>query len=70
MGTTIDFEAVDYLILTSEEMLSQAERLAQINREVNGLNVKVVDLKAIYNEFNSSNPDISAVRNFVKVRLR
>ena len=61
-----DFETVDYLILTSEEMLSQAERLAQINREVNGLNVKVVDLKAIYNEFNSSNPDISALRNFVK----
>ena len=61
-----DFEPVDYLIVTSEEMLSQAERLAQINREVNGLNVKVVDLKAIYNEFNSSNPDISAVRNFVK----
>ena len=61
-----DLENVDYLIVTSEEMLSQAERLAQINREVNGLNVKVVDLKAIYNEFNSSNPDISAVRNFVK----
>ena len=61
-----DFEPVDYLIVTSEEMLSQAERLAQINREVNGLNVKVVDLTTIYNEFNSSNPDISAVRNFVK----
>ena len=37
-----EFEPVDYLIVTSEEMLSQAERLAQINREVNGLNVKVV----------------------------
>ena len=61
-----EFEPVDYLIVTSEEMLSQAERLAQINREVNGLNVKVVDLVTIYNEFNSSNPDISAVRNFVK----
>ena len=61
-----DFESVDYLIVTSGEMLSQAERLAQINREVNGLNVKVVDLTTIYNEFNSSNPDISAVRNFVK----
>ena len=60
------FEPVDYLILTSEEMLSQAERLAQINRDVNGLNVKVVDLKDIYNEFNSSNPDIAALRNFVK----
>ena len=47
-------------------MLNQAERLAQINREVNNLNVKVVNLELIYNEFNSSNPDISAIRNFVK----
>ena len=59
-------EAVDYLIVTSEEMLSQANRLAEINRDVNNLNVKVVDLKTIYNEFNSSNPDVSAIRNFVK----
>ena len=61
-----DLENVDYLIVTSEEMLSQANRLADINRNVNNLNVKVVDLKTIYNEFNSSNPDISAIRNFVK----
>ena len=61
-----DVEAIDYLIVTSEEMLSQANRLAEINRNVNNLNVKVVDLKTIYNEFNSSNPDISAIRNFVK----
>ena len=61
-----DLENVDYLIVTSEEMLSQANRLADINRNVNNINVKVVDLKTIYNEFNSSNPDISAIRNFVK----
>ena len=61
-----DFEAIDYLIVTSEEMLSQANRLAEINRNINNLNVKVVDLKTIYNEFNSSNPDVSAIRNFVK----
>jgi hypothetical protein len=59
-------ETVDYLIITSGEMLSQANRLAEINRNVNNLNVKVVDLKTIYNEFNSSNPDVSAIRNFVK----
>ncbi|MDC0623129.1 type IX secretion system sortase PorU [Flavobacteriaceae bacterium] len=61
-----DLENIDYLIVTSEEMLSQANRLADINRNVNNINVKVVDLKTIYNEFNSSNPDISAIRNFVK----
>ena len=47
-------------------MLLQAERLADINREVNGLNVKVVELNKIYNEFSSGNQDISAIRNFVR----
>ena len=61
-----DSEIVDYLIIARKDMLNQAERLAQINREVNNLNVKVVNLELIYNEFNSSNPDISAIRNFVK----
>jgi hypothetical protein len=59
-------QTIDYLIITREDMLNQAERLAQINREVNNLNVRVVNLQLIYNEFNSSNPDISAIRNFVK----
>ncbi|MDA9573229.1 type IX secretion system sortase PorU, partial [Flavobacteriaceae bacterium] len=58
-----DLENVDYLIVTSEEMLIQANRLADINRNVNNLNVKVVDLKTIYNEFNSSNPEISVITN-------
>ncbi len=59
-------EPVEYLIIVKSEMLSQAERLAEINRDVNGLNVKVVELQKIYNEFSSGNQDISAIRNFVK----
>ena len=47
-------------------MIFQAERLADINREVNGLNVKVVELNKIYNEFSSGNQDISAIRNFIR----
>ena len=34
-------------------MLFEAERLGNINRDVNGLNVKVVELQKIYNEFSS-----------------
>ena len=61
-----DFQDIDYLMLTPATHLLQANRLAQINRNVNGLNVKVVTIESIYNEFNTGNPDISAIRNFVK----
>ena len=47
-------------------MLFEAERLGNINREVNGLNVKVVELQKIYNEFSTGNQDISAIRNFIR----
>ena len=40
--------------------------MAQINREKYGLNVKVVTLGSIYKEFATGNPDIAAIRNFVK----
>jgi hypothetical protein len=60
------FEDVDYLIITRSDMVSQAERLAQINRTQNNLNVKVLTLDEIYLEFSSGNPDISAIRNLIK----
>ncbi|WP_347924434.1 type IX secretion system sortase PorU [Pontimicrobium sp. SW4] len=60
------FEDVDYIIIAREDMLSQAERLAQINRDQNKLNVKVYTLQDIYNEFSSGNQDVSGIRNFVK----
>ena len=60
------FQDIDYLIITPNDMLVQAERLAQINKEQYGLNVKVLTLDAIYAEFSTGNPDISAIRNAVK----
>lgn len=61
-----NFQDIDYLMLTTQSHLSQANRLANINRSVKGLKVKVVTIESIYNEFNNGNPDISAIRNFVK----
>jgi hypothetical protein len=61
-----DFEDVDYIILTPTAFLSQAERLAQINRNQYNINVKVVDLESVYNEFSTGSQDIAALRNFVK----
>ncbi|TYA58239.1 type IX secretion system sortase PorU [Formosa maritima] len=60
------FKDIDYLIVTPNAFKTQAERLAQINRNVNQLNVKVVSLDQIYSEFSTGNQDIGAIRNFVK----
>ncbi|TXD82853.1 type IX secretion system sortase PorU [Subsaximicrobium wynnwilliamsii] len=65
-NTQGEFEDVDYLIVTPTILLSQAQRLAQINRDRNNLNVKVVTLDKIYTEFSSGNQDIAAIRNFVR----
>lgn len=61
-----EIEPVDYLIIARSDMFNQAQRLANLSSQKNNLNVKVVDLQKIYNEFNTGNQDISAIRNFVR----
>ncbi|RLJ67172.1 peptidase C25-like protein [Lacinutrix venerupis] len=61
-----DFQDIDYVIVSPNSLISQASRLAQINREKNNLNVKVISLEAIYSEFNTGNTDIAAIRNLAK----
>jgi hypothetical protein len=61
-----EFQDIDYIILAPDQFLSQAERLAQINRDQYNLNVKVVDLQTVYNEFSTGSQDIAALRNFIK----
>ncbi|WP_406684856.1 type IX secretion system sortase PorU [Seonamhaeicola sp. MEBiC1930] len=60
------FQDIDYLIVSPNNMLSEAERLAEINRNQYNLNVKVVGLDEIYNEFSTGNQDVGAIRNLVK----
>jgi hypothetical protein len=60
------FQDVDYLIITPKFLYSQAEKLANFHRNYSGLNVKVVNLDNIYQEFSSGKQDIGAIRNFVK----
>ncbi len=60
------FEDVDYIIVTPQLFMTQAERLAEINRNQYNLNVKVVDLDRIYNEFSSGNQDVAAIKNLVR----
>jgi len=44
---------IDYVIITRDYLISEAERLAKHHRENSGLSVKVIDLEEIYNEFSS-----------------
>ena len=60
------FQDVDYLIITLKSLNTQAEKLAAFHRNYSQLNVKVINLENIYQEFSSGKQDISAIRNFVK----
>ncbi|MBQ4821545.1 type IX secretion system sortase PorU [Aquimarina sp. MMG016] len=60
------FQDIDYLIITNDNLLSSANRLAEHHRNINNYNVKVLTLEKIYNEFGSGKQDISAIRNLVR----
>lgn len=60
------FQDVDYLIIAPSSLNNQAEKLANFHRNYSGLNVKVVNLETIYQEFSSGKQDIGAIRNFIK----
>lgn len=58
---------VDMVIVSYPEFLVQAQRLAQLHNQKNGLNSKVVTTEQVYNEFAGGNPDPTSIRNFVKM---
>jgi hypothetical protein len=70
-GTIFDnaqgnFQDIDYLIITPRFLNVQAETLANFHRNYSNLNVKVVNLDLIYQEFGGGKQDIGAIRNFIK----
>jgi len=62
-----DMSKTDMVIIALPFLKTQAERLAEVHRERDGLTVEVVDPHAIYNEFSSGTPDASAYRRFMKM---
>jgi hypothetical protein len=61
-----EFQDVDYIIIANNGYVSQAERLAQINRDQYNINVKVLTLNEIYQEFGSGKQDVAAIRNLIQ----
>lgn len=57
---------VDYIIITHPDFRDQAERLAELHRQVNKLDVVLVEPEQIYNEFSSGKQDPTAIRDFIK----
>ena len=61
-----NFQDIDYLIVTPSSLLQAATKLADHRYQVDGINIKVITLNQIYEEFSSGKQDIVAIRNFVK----
>lgn len=56
---------VDYLIITTKDFISQAERLANYYRKAKNYHVETVDVQKIYNEYSSGSQDITGIRDFI-----
>jgi len=57
----------DMLIITDKQFIEQAQRIAQLHKDVDGIDVAVVDQKLIFNEFSSGTPDAMAYRLMCKM---
>ena len=57
----------DMIIITPSEYAEQANRIADLHRDVDSMRVLVVDHKKIFNEFSSGTPDVMAYRMFCKM---
>jgi hypothetical protein len=58
----------DFIILTSEDFRSVAERIKTFREQAanGGLKTIVVDVANVYNEFGGGQPDITAIRDYLK----
>lgn len=52
----------DMVIVTCQELIPQAQRVAQLHRDHDGMTVHVLDQEKIFNEFSSGTPDAMAIR--------
>jgi len=58
---------IDFLIITHNSLIAQAQRLSQIHTQTDGLRIKIVTTEEIYNEFGSGTSDPTSIRDFIKM---
>ena len=56
----------DYVIITAEDFLDEAQRLADYRSDRDGLTPVIVTQQQIFNEFNGGVPDFVAIRDYLK----
>ena len=58
---------IDFVIITSKELQSEAQRLAKAHEKKDGITTAVVTDEEVYNEFSSGTPDATAYRWLMKM---
>lgn len=56
----------DAILLTSSSIASVAQRLANFRNSFSNIDVKIVTVDEVYNEFSSGKQDVSAIRDFMR----
>ncbi len=56
----------DGVIIAHSVFLGEAERLADFHRSHDGLDIAVIDVEQVYNEFSSGMVDITAIRDVIR----
>lgn len=57
----------DMIIITPAEFSAQAERVAQLHKDIDSMRVTILTPDVIYNEFSSGTPDVMAYRKLAKM---
>jgi len=65
-----DLNGFDMAIITVDEFIDEAQRLADFHRDKDNMKVLVTTVDQVYNEFSSGKQDPSAIRNFIRYHYR
>lgn len=57
----------DYLIISHPPFRNAADQLAKFHEERGEFSVRVVNINEVYNEFSSGAPDLTAIKDFMKM---
>lgn len=57
----------EFLIISHPAFLDNSERLANFHRSYDGMDVEVVNVEKVYNEFSSGTKNPTGIRNFIKM---
>lgn len=69
-SNTFDHGYADYIIITHPDFVSVAHKFADYHRSQSGYSVNVAVTSDLYTEFASGNPDIGAIRNYLKLHYQ